>query len=197
MLETAAKHVNIISLFLSIIIYLLVDIFSFLFTIPNATYKAKFSTNQNTISTNISTGDEQTVENKSENLMKIDSWYVEIPKINLKAPISEGTTDEILNEFVGHFEETSKSIGNIGLAAHNRGYSQNYFENLKMLQIGDEIIYHYQSFVKKYIVKIHEIIKDTNWDYLENTQKNKITLITCVENEPDYRRCIQAEEVEN
>ena len=36
------------------------------------------------------------------------------------------------------------------------------------------------------------IIKDTNWNYLKNTEKNKITLITCIENEPEYRRCIQA-----
>ena len=37
---------------------------------------------------------------------------------------------EVLNEFVGHFEETSKTIGNIGLAGHNRGYKNNYFEEI-------------------------------------------------------------------
>ena len=40
------------------------------------------------------------------------------------------------------------------------------------------------------------IIKDTNWEYLENTEENQITLITCVENEPEFRRCIQAVEKE-
>ena len=34
-------------------------------------------------------------------------------------------------------------------------------------------------------------IKETNWSYLEETKDNRITLITCVENEPEYRRCIQ------
>ena len=29
---------------------------------------------------------------------------------------------------------------------------------------------------------------------LENTEENILTLITCVENEPNYRRCVQAEE---
>ena len=49
---------------------------------------------------------------------------------------------------------------------------------------------------KDLITKI-EIIKNTDWSYLEKTEKNKITLITCVENEPQYRRCVQAEETEN
>ena len=31
--------------------------------------------------------------------------------------------------------------------------------------------------------------------YLENTEENRITLITCVENQKEYRRCIQAEEI--
>ena len=37
-----------------------------------------------------------------------------------------------------------------------------------------------------------EIIKSTNWSYLENTAENKITLITCIENKPDERLCVQA-----
>ena len=40
------------------------------------------------------------------------------------------------------------------------------------------------------------IIKDTEWEYLDNTEENMLTLITCVENEPEYRRCVQAVEKE-
>ena len=58
-------------------------------------------------------------------------WQIEIPKINLKAPISEGTSQEIMLNYVGHFENTSIWNGNIGLAAHNRGYPINYFAKLK------------------------------------------------------------------
>ena len=72
-----------------------------------------------------------------------------------------------------------------------RGYKNNYFENLKKLKQGDKIIYRYNDFSKIYIVEKHEIIKDTDWTMLESTEENKITLITCVENEPEYRRCIQ------
>ena len=67
----------------------------------------------------------------------------------------------------------------------------NYFENLKKLKLDDEIIYTYNNFKKVYIVDKIEIIKDTDWSMLKNTDDNKITLITCVENEPNFRRCIQ------
>ena len=119
---------------------------------------------------------------------------MEIPKINLNAEIEEGTTKEIMENYIGHFEETSKDIGNVGLAAHNRGYKNNYFKNLKTLKEGDSIFYTYQGITKEYLVTEHVIIKDTDWSYLENTEENIITLITCVENEPEYRRCIQGKE---
>ena len=84
-----------------------------------------------------------------------------------------------------------KDSGNIGLAAHNRGYKVNYFERIKELQIGDEIYYKYGNIAKKYKVNLITVIQDTEWTYLKNTQDNRITLITCLENEPKYRRCIQ------
>lgn len=52
-----------------------------------------------------------------------DIWQIEIPAIHLIAPIAEGTTQEVMREYVGHFEETSLWNGNIGLAAHNRRFS--------------------------------------------------------------------------
>lgn len=77
---------------------------------------------------------------------------------------------------------------------HNRGYEKNYFERLKELEEGDAIIYNFNDFKKEYIVTDNLIIEDTDWTYLENTQENKITLITCVENEQNYRRCVIGEE---
>lgn len=96
-----------------------------------------------------------------------------------------------MDKYVGHFEESSKWFGNIGLIAHNRGYEKNYFANIKNLKEGDKILYYYEKNTMEYIVEKNIIIKDTDWSHLENTEDNKITLITCVENEPSYRRCIQ------
>lgn len=119
-------------------------------------------------------------------------WQIEIPKINLVAPIAEGTSANIMNEYVGHFEETPKNKGNIGLAAHNRGYKINYFRDLKLLQKGDLIIYTYNGEISKYSVNELGIIKDTDWSKLESSSQDKLTLITCLEDEPEYRRYIQA-----
>ena len=99
-----------------------------------------------------------------------------------------------MDNYIAHFEETSKNLGNIGLAAHNRGYENNYFEKLKQLKEGDIIIYTYQENKREYEVMNHIIINDTDWTSLEQTKENIITLITCVENQPEYRRCIQGKE---
>ena len=134
----------------------------------------------------------QIVENKEN----IEKWQIEIPKISLVANISEGTTKEVLNQYVGHFEKTSRKEGNIGLAANNKGYGINYLENLKLLIKGDEIKYTYNGFEKIYEVKKCRIIRSTELQYLEETEDNMMSLITYVENQPEYRRCIQASEKE-
>lgn len=132
---------------------------------------------------------------KNEEMIDTSIWEINIPKIELKAPIAEGTDKETMDQYVGHFENSSKNQGNICLAAHNRGYPVNYFQNIKQLEKGDLIIYTIGNTEKKYKVNMISIVEDTNWDNLQSTEDNRITLITCVENEPEYRRCIQGIEI--
>lgn len=54
------------------------------------------------------------------NYKNLELWQVEIPKINLIAPIAQDTTQEVMEKYVGHFTKTAFWKGNIGLAAHNR-----------------------------------------------------------------------------
>ena len=129
-----------------------------------------------------------------EKEIKNTIWQINIPKIELSADISNGTDKETLNKYVGHFIETPIEEGNIALAGHNRGYDVNYFSRLKELREGDEIIYIHNEINRIYEVTKNKIIKDTDIDVLENTEENILTLITCVENEPNYRRCVQAKE---
>ena len=74
-------------------------------------------------------------------------------------------------------------------------FACNYFQNIKDLKFGDKIIYKTQYGNKTYLVNNIVIIEDTDWSYLKNTKENKITLITCVENKPTLRRCIQGLEI--
>lgn len=178
--------INLLSLIISLIITLLFGM-------------VIFNSNKMSLLANIET-EEITIEkvDKFEQEKTIvNLWKIEIPKIDLVADISEGTSDDVLNEFVGHFEDTMTENGNVGLAAHNRGYNVNYFSRIKELEIGDEIIYKINDNTKYYKVSLITIIDDTDWTYLENTKDNRLTLITCLENEPTKRRCIQALEKEN
>lgn len=177
--------INTISVSISLFIVLIIEL---LFSNNNLNIRLiNVRENNNLISIN----EKISIEKQDKN-----EWKIEIPKINLKANIAEGTTKEILDFFVGHFEETPKDYGNVCLAAHNRGYNVNYFENIKYLELGDKIIYTYRNKQIIYEVEIIKIIEETDWSMLENTKENKITLITCLENQSEYRRCIQAIEME-
>ena len=206
MINPTTKNVYILSIIISSIIF---SSFNCLFDVWTSHHKMRFEVSFNSPeiqeNSNNDTNkvgedtNEKIAENKEETNEenKNDSkgnWIIEIPEINLIAEISEGTTKDIMDKFVGHFEETKTEYGNIGLAAHNRGYPVNYFQDLKKLKEGSEIIYKHEEYVMTYIVKTLEIIENTNWEYLKNTEDNRITLITCVENEPKYRRCIQGVE---
>lgn len=62
----------------------------------------------------------------AENLQE-QIWQIEIPAIDLVAPIHEDTTQQVMLEYVGHFTDTAFWKGNIGLAAHNRRFSNQLF----------------------------------------------------------------------
>lgn len=211
MISYTKRYVNIVSLIIAILIYIF---FIKLNLIPNKNdfnihlisnifRKSSVLVELTTRNINQDTKDNlESINNypiiqKEKNLKTVDKendWKIIIPKITLEANISEGTSKEIMNKYVGHFEETSRKNGNVGLAAHNRGYEVNYFAQIKELREGDRIIYKYNDFEKIYSVVENKIIKDTDWKDLAETEENKITLITCVENEPEYRRCIQGVE---
>lgn len=192
--------VNFISVIITIIIFFILNQINFKnikFNIINSKEDFKIEESNNIIqqtSENIISKNEQldTIKSESEDIEY--DWYIKIPTINLIGPIEETVEKEVMNRSIGHFLNTSKWDGNIGLGAHNRGYPVNYFADIKKLKKGDIIIYKYNGKERQYLVSNIVIIKDTDWSYLEKTEENKITLITCVENEPSYRRCIQGTE---
>ena len=138
---------------------------------------------------------EEVVEDIQDKIEEDVLGKIMIPKINLRAYIKEGTSKNIIDYYVGHFEETSLNEGNIGLAAHNRGINiKAYFSDIKNLQENDIILFQTDDIEREYKVKTIKIIEDTDFSYLQSTEDNRITLITCVNNQPDYRLCVQAVE---
>ena len=118
-----------------------------------------------------------------------------IEKIGLNATIKEGTSKEVLLNYIGHIEETATYDGNVGLAGHNRGYANSYFARINELEVGDIIKYKTKFFDRIYVVDNIQVIYETDWSLLESTQENKLSLITCIAGKKEQRLCVQATEM--
>ena len=181
--------------------------------------------NESVISSeNISSENEQNINSTNSNevddlpLTQVTNWQIEIEKLNLTANIAEGTSSDVISHSVGHYTNSNILNGIIGLKAYNVGESNNYFANLKELQIGDEINYTVNENQSTYKVTSNKIIKcdenlneadeftqilnnikgndiDSKNTKTENDQsKNDILiLITYVKDMPNNLRCVVAE----
>lgn len=134
------------------------------------------------------TTDDLTIQIDGKNVLGV----IKIEKINFQGLIYEGTTLETLDKGVGHFENSSYLNGNVCLAAHN---SNKFWAKLHTLENGDKITYVSFLGTKEYQVNNITQISETDWSMLENTDKNFLTLITCVKGKPTLRLCVQALEI--
>lgn len=121
--------------------------------------------------------------------------FIIIPILNLKAPIKEGTTGDILKYSVGHFKGTGLWNGNVALASHNGGSYAHYFSRINELKNGEEIIYITNMGERRYKVEKNKIIEETDLQILKNTEENIITLVTCVNGTRNKRQCIIGKEI--
>ena len=69
-----------------------------------------------------------------------------------------------------------------------------YFEKINKLQINDEIIYQTKLGTRVYIVTEINQISENDLSVLEKSNKNILTLITCVKDKKNLRLCVQASE---
>ena len=119
---------------------------------------------------------------------------MEIPAINLKVGIFEGTDASTLKLGAGHFEESSIWDGNAAFAAHNRGTNA-YFGKIHTLELGDRITLTTRLGTRTYEVTSVSKVSETDRSALAASQSNVITLYTCVRDERDFRWCVTGAEV--
>lgn len=119
---------------------------------------------------------------------------VSISRVGLKAKVYEGATDSSMAKGAGHYTGSGLVDGNIGLFGHNRG-SNAYFAKLKNVKIGDTVTYKTSVGTKTYEVNFVGTIASTDFSYLNEMGDNRITLITCIANQPSLRLCVQAKEI--
>lgn len=142
---------------------------------------------------------EEIIDEKTVNILSEENTDIignlKIESIDLNAPIKDGTEMSVLKTAIGHFNDTPYFNGNICLAAHNRGYNQNFFERLNEVQKGDKVEYITKYATYEYEVTDIKIIEETDLTVLNPTEKDQITMITCIANQRDKRLCVVASKV--
>lgn len=63
------------------------------------------------------------------------------------------------------------------------------------MQFGDIITYQTNFFTRNYKVDNIQTVLETDWSLLQETEQNKLTLVTCVANKKLQRLCVQATEI--
>ena len=199
------KNINIISFFVSAIFFLIILLVLKIFKSKDPTF---FYSHQNQEQNNVQVNSNENITNQDISIEEITNWNIEIEKMNLNANIKEGTSNEIIRNEVGHYTDSSVFYGIIELKAFNTGENNNYFANLKELQIDDEIKYTVNNLQSTYKVISNKIIDSNNidnskeeyskiYEYIKrenNIAKNDILiLITYVKDMPNKYRCVISE----
>ena len=116
-----------------------------------------------------------------ENLGYVPIGLIEIPSIGLSQGVVEGITDEILQYYIGHFENSVKpgEKGNFTVAGHRVSNYSEAFVNLYKVNPGDLISV--KSRGKEFVYKIEKnfIVEPDAIEVLDETEDATITLITC------------------
>ena len=105
---------------------------------------------------------------------------IQIPAIDVDAPIVHGDDWEQLKKGVAHHAGTANpgQIGNIVLSGHNDIFGE-VFRYLEELKPGDKIIVYTNQRSFTYIVSGWELVEPTQVDVMAPTTNGTITLISC------------------
>jgi len=100
-----------------------------------------------------------------------------IPKVDIEAPVLEGTDDLTLNRGVGRIDGTARpgESGNIGIAGHRDGF----FRGLKDVSTGDKIELATKEGTQTYIIDRIVIVERADVSVLAPRDRSTVTLVTC------------------
>ena len=117
-----------------------------------------------------------------------------IPALNREAGVRAGIDLATLDNYIGHFPNTSQWDGNVALASHNRGPGS-FFAGIWTLINGDRIYFETTMGTRVYEVVNIVQIAETDMNVLSHTHENTLNLITCVYNRPAMRWLVTAVQV--
>lgn len=109
---------------------------------------------------------------------------VEIPELEIKYPVFEGTGAVQLNEGIGHMESTAPlcGTGNCVLAGHNGSRRGMFFTNLGSARAGTEVKITTKAGVTHcYTVEEMRVVNSYDGWVTEESDTELLTLFTCAE----------------
>ena len=195
--EKAKRVLKIVIISCSILILISLSVFGIFKYIEyrkiqdniNSVYNIYNDSNRNEVITNFNNTVGTPVESEVDESKYLNAiGTLEIPVINFKDIVVKGTDQLALAQGIGLFEHSNILEGNVCLAGHN---TYRFLANLKYVKEGDIIKYSSALGNKEYKVTTIKQIQETDWTMLQDTEDNRITIITCVRNKPKLRLCVQ------
>ena len=107
----------------------------------------------------------------------------EIPELHIKAPVLEGTDNEVLSVAAGHFPDTGAvGKGNYCLAGHSSTIYACIFDNLKNAESGMSMyLYDTNENCWTYTITESFIINPNDTWVLDDFGDDRMTVITCTD----------------
>lgn len=110
---------------------------------------------------------------------------LEIPSLDIKVPIMDGTDNEILSVAAGHFENTGEvGSGNYCIAGHNSTIYAEIFNELDNIKIGTEMyLYDNDENKTRYTYEVSEklIVNPEETWVLNDFDDDRLTVVTCTD----------------
>ena len=114
-----------------------------------------------------------------------DNINFEIPCLDIKVPVLEGTGSKELQVSAGHFEGTGAlGKGNYCICGHNSTVYAEIFNDLDKIKTGDEmyLVDNDEKHTKyRYIVTEYRIVEPNNVSVLNDFGDNRLTVISCTD----------------
>lgn len=125
-----------------------------------------------------------TREIEKQKLLK-ECVVFEIPQLDIKAPVMDGTEHEVLSRAAGHFPGTGAvGSGNYCIAGHNSTIYAEIFNEMKNIEIGMKMyLINNDDKRTKFTYKVTEnfIVEPTETWILDDFGDNRITIVTCTD----------------
>lgn len=149
-------------------------------------YNKKLVSNQGTVKT--SNYKKAALNLKNYGISSNIYCYITAPKIGMKLPVYLGANDSSLSSGAAHLSNTSLPVNqkstNCVIAGHTGYIGRTYFDNIRSLSVGDEVIIRNYSQTIHYRVIGGKTIKPTDTsDLYVQYGRQLLTLFTCVRND--------------